>query len=112
MTVNSMGALFAYDITDFQGNTGAGATGTILSFQYTVAADFIGKIAMIGGIETGKVMLVEGMDPIDAETSNVAMWNGSIYEDTAIDGAVIYSTPEPVTIALLGLGGLFLRRKK
>jgi len=28
------------------------------------------------------------------------------------DSVLIYQTPEPITIALLGLGGLFLRRRK
>ena len=33
-------------------------------------------------------------------------------QDTTIDPVEIHVTPEPMTIALLGLGGLFLRRRK
>jgi len=33
-------------------------------------------------------------------------------EGTVLDTQVIHQIPEPVTIALLGLGGLFLRRRK
>ena len=33
-------------------------------------------------------------------------------KDTTIDPLEIHITPEPMTIALLGLGGLFLRRRK
>jgi hypothetical protein len=32
--------------------------------------------------------------------------------DVVLDTQIIHQTPEPVSIALLGLGGLFLRRRK
>ena len=32
--------------------------------------------------------------------------------DTLLDTVIIHQTPEPMTMALLGLGGLFLRRRK
>jgi hypothetical protein len=36
---------------------------------------------------------------------------GTNYVDV-IDSIIIHQTPEPITMALLGLGGLFLRRRK
>ena len=44
----------------------------------------------------GEVIIMAGMDVFDA----------------TFDSVVIQQIPEPMTMALLGLGGLFLRRKK
>ena len=35
-----------------------------------------------------------------------------LWAPTLVDTATIYQVPEPMTIALLGLGGLFLRRRR
>jgi hypothetical protein len=34
------------------------------------------------------------------------------YEQMWVDNLQVHGTPEPMTVALLSLGGLFLRRKK
>jgi hypothetical protein len=40
----------------------------------------------------------------------VMLWDGSTGD--LLDTIIIHQVPEPATIALLGLGGLFLRRRK
>jgi hypothetical protein len=42
----------------------------------------------------------------------ITLLNANDYPFTVLDRLVIHQIPEPMTIALLGLGGLFLRRRK
>lgn len=57
-----------------------------------------------------------GPDPVVVTLSPGTQFGGSmdsLYGVPQIGGSVtIYQTPEPMTVALLGLGGLFLRRRK
>lgn len=39
-------------------------------------------------------------------------WNQITGGDLTLNGETVVVTPEPITVALLGLGGLFLRRRK
>ena len=41
----------------------------------------------------------------------LTLWDGDVHFGTVYDTLIIHQ-PEPMTIALLGLGGLFLRRRK
>jgi len=42
----------------------------------------------------------------------VTLWDGRVGYEAPVDTLIIHQIPEPATIALLGLGGLLLRRKK
>ena len=42
----------------------------------------------------------------------VELWDGRVGYTAPVDTLTIHQVPEPMTIALLGLGGLFLRRRK
>jgi len=44
----------------------------------------------------------------------IQLWNSTDYGDTWVlgDELTVHPAPEPLTVALLGLGGLFLRRRK
>jgi hypothetical protein len=57
-----------------------------------------------------------GPDPVIVTLNADTGYGGSMdqnYQVPQIGGSVtIYQTPEPMTVALLGLGGLFLRRRK
>ena len=54
--------------------------------------------------------------PGDAVVQLYAIQSGQPFGGTAggtlLDEVIIHQTPEPMTVALLGLGGLFLRRRK
>ena len=109
------------------GNAAAGSLSSIFPAYYTVDSmgymgidsevynGISGSIADVGAI-AGPV-LVDLIDfhceaPGDA---TVELWTGasdSTGAYTLVDTAVIHQIPEPMTMVLLGLGGLFLRRRK
>jgi hypothetical protein len=72
----------------------------------------------------GPTWLVDGIvfhctEPTDVIIDLVVMGagldmgaNGIVQPGTILDRIVVHQIPEPMTVALLGLGGLFLRRKK
>lgn len=70
--------------------------GTVLSFSYTGTASeaYVGNLASAYFAES----LISGTDGVDYTFSELGM------ETIAI--------PEPMTMALLGLGGLFIRRRR
>ncbi len=59
-----------------------------------------------GGIEYATGRLFEFDYTVDGNADfSMTYWNGSAFE-------TLLQTPEPMTMVLLGLGGLFLRRRK
>jgi hypothetical protein len=57
--------------------------------------------------------LVDGIDfHCDSDDGDVVLYLANAGDFSIYDSQVIHQIPEPISIALLGLGGLFLRRRK
>ena len=91
----------------------AGGQGAISAYSTTYDGfDLSGGDAGAQGTEiwTGGVMF--NLTVIPSATGTFTVYNYTSDYVTMIDSASINIVPEPMTIALLGLGGLFLRRRK
>jgi len=97
--VNSGGILIKW----VAGNSGAGdyATDILYEFEYHIPDDAQASDYILIGDETGGNYWLTWID----------FYDGSYYEGD-LDPVEIHVTPEPTTIALLGLGGLFLARRR
>jgi hypothetical protein len=95
--VNASGILTQYTF----GNSGVGAyaTGTLFSYMYHVPSVPASTTITIG--DTWR----NGSD-----STEIDFYDGSSTY-THLTGATIHVIPEPMTMGLLGLGGLFLRRR-
>jgi len=93
-------------------NPGTPATGVLYEFEYHVPAKPASTIVKIGGLfslgmEDYANYWEESVTNEGYETYGPADWD--TYEMGIVE---IHVIPEPATIALLGLGGLLLRRRK
>jgi hypothetical protein len=106
---NYQGALFGGQSGSFGSDeSGPMAAGQpIMSFAYTISSDWDGSAIMIAPLQAGKTYTYGDGQSYTAETS---------YADLGTDGPIEITgtilTPEPTTIALLGLGCMMLVRKK
>jgi hypothetical protein len=82
-----------------------------------LAATYLGGFS--GNPVAGDTFLDNILFHCDAEGDVIIeLWTiedmgGELYEGTVLmDSVIIHQIPEPMTLALLGLGGLFLRRRK
>lgn len=101
---NYEGSLFGSYSVSFLGPLPAGES--IMSFDYTINGSWDGSAITIAPLEAGKIYtyaLGESY-PVDASSADLG-----IPGNVLIQGLTI---PEPMTVALLSLGSLFLRRKK
>ena len=72
------------------------------AFAYDLPAGIPANTALIGDI----AFHCEGPGDVI-----VQLWTTDFSGATLVDSIIIHQVPEPVTMALLGLGGLFLRRR-
>jgi hypothetical protein len=84
--------------------------GVLASFSYTVPATAHGQINL-GVLAAGAIYMYSDGDSYAADASYANMKVGGAPTDVAIDGVTLNVVPEPMTLGLLSLGGLFLRRR-
>ena len=66
-----------------------------------------------GNISSGIQVTVDYVGLVLNDTCVISLWDDSVgYDPGDVQGSVTVIVPEPMTIALLGLGGLLLRRRK
>ncbi len=100
------GGPFGYGIGDLIMASGAitpglPATGLLYTYTYDVPST-------ASGVITFSIYDLAAM----GTTSSITYMDGEVATELLLDGMEFTSVPEPMTIVLLGLGGLFLRRRK
>jgi len=75
---------------------------------YEVTADYTPYSSIEDGLWFEFLFHCTKMD----ETVTISLWDDDLGYETPVDTIIIHQIPEPMTIALLGLGGLLLRRRR
>ncbi len=95
---------------------GAGDTASAIRYEeddwgfgYEIQAADSQSLENVGGEEF--VFMYHCCGP-ESEYVTITLWDDAKGYDTPEDTIIIHQIPEPITIALLGLGGLLLRRRK
>ena len=107
---NSLYSLANYVVTTNAGDQGS-YSGPFTS-TYVPGYQLIGltvSATASGTITPGTMFLVDFTAGSSTGTVDVILYDSSV---VTMDTATINIVPEPMTIALLGLGGLFLRRRR
>lgn len=65
-----------------------------------------------GGIQNGNWFVMNFKAPMDEGILNFDLYDYSVSGSSPVSSYSVNVVPEPISIALLGLGGLFLRRRK
>ena len=100
----------SYDVTRGAAVTEGLDTVTALGGAY--AGYVTTNMGNMAGFAIGDEILLVEVTGLAAGTYDINIWNTSWTFSTDLESTLTVTVPEPITIGLLGLGGLFLRRRK